>query len=128
MTVLSTGDASNFTCDIPFSNSITEMEGTPLGEGRVLLAREVAVRESVVCQGAYVLTSDDINARETISIASVWAADEFDKEVSDSATTTTSLHQVRRAGRRQKPSASVCTEDYRFPIILINRAAFVFRL
>lgn len=80
----------------------------------MLLAGDVAVRESVVCQGTYVLTSDDIDALETISTASVWAADEFDKEVTDSATTMTSLDQVRPAGQGQKTSATVYTEDEGF--------------
>lgn len=81
-------------CSVPFSNSTTEVEESSLAEGSVFLAGDVAVRESVVCQGTYVLKSDDIDALEIMSIASVWAADEFNAEVRSSATATTSLDQV----------------------------------
>lgn len=90
-----TGDPSDFTCDVPFSNTTTEAEDRSPDKGSVILAGDVAVGQSIVCQGAYVLTSDDIDALETTSTASVWAADKFDKEVTDSATATTSLDQVR---------------------------------
>lgn len=94
------GDASNFTCNVPFSNSATETEESSVPEGSVVLASDVAVGESVACQGTYLLTSADIDALATISSASVWAADKFNKEVTGSATTTTSLDQVRPAHRQ----------------------------
>ena len=65
----------------------------------MLLAGDVAVRASVACQGTYTLSSDDIDALEVMSLASVRAADKFDNEVTHSATTSTSLDQVFLAGR-----------------------------
>lgn len=109
MRYLLTGDASDFTCNVPFSNTATEAEAEdePLAEGSVLLAGDVAVGESIFCQGTYVLTSDDIDALQTISTAAVWAADKFDKKITGSATATTSLDQVRPTGRKQIASTTV---------------------
>ncbi|CAM9171448.1 unnamed protein product, partial [Ectocarpus sp. 8 AP-2014] len=93
--VFHAGDAGAFTCDVPFSDATTQEENEALAAaGKVLLASDVAVGESIVCRGTYVLTSDDVDALETVSTVSVSAADKFGKEVTDEATATTSLEQV----------------------------------
>lgn len=94
--VFDAGDAGAFACDVPFSDATTQEENEALAAaGKVLLASDVAVGESIVCRGTYVLTSDDIDALETMSTVSVSATDKFGKEVTDEATATTSLEQVR---------------------------------
>lgn len=85
-------DTSDFTCDVPFSNTTT---GADNDAQRMSLANDVSVGASIICTGTYVLTADDIDALETVSTASVWAMDPFDTEVTSSATATTSLDQVR---------------------------------
>ncbi len=61
----------------------------------MLLVGDFAVRETIACYGSYVLRSDDIDALETVSTASVWAVDKFQTQVTQSADATTSLDQVR---------------------------------
>lgn len=80
----------------------------------MLLAGDIVVGKSVVCQGTYVLTPDDIDALETTSIAAVWAADKFNRKVTDSATAMTSLDQVRPARRGSNASATVFFESDMF--------------
>lgn len=109
-----TGEAGEFTCSVPFSNSTKEAEEDPRAAGSMLLAGDVAVGESLVCQGTYVLTSDDIDALETTSVASVWASDIFNKEVTDSSTATTPLDQVRPPGPGQNATATVFEEQESF--------------
>lgn len=85
-------DTSDFACDVPFSDTTT---GADNDAQRMYLANDVAVGQSIVCTGTYVLTADDIDALQTVSTASAWAVDTFGTEVTSSATTTTSLDQVR---------------------------------
>lgn len=86
----------DFTCNVPHSNTTTEEEEDAGDSGRVLVAGDIAVGDWILCQGAYVLASEDIDALEVVSTASVWGLDQLGKEVSDSSTATTTLDQVRR--------------------------------
>lgn len=86
---------NGFKCNVALFNTTTE-DGENAGSGRVLVGGDIAVGESISCEGSYVLTSDDIDALEVVGSASVWAFDMFGAEVTDSSAATTTLDQVRK--------------------------------
>ncbi|CAM9230892.1 unnamed protein product [Scytosiphon promiscuus] len=88
------GGVSDFTCSPPLSNTTTSEEEDNGDLGKRLVAGVFGVGEWILCQGAYTLTSDDIDALEAVSTASAWALDKFGKEVTDLSTATITLDQV----------------------------------